>query len=640
MNVLWKITRNRYLVFADIVLVALSYVIAVWLRQADCLVEITVEKWGVIAIYAALFAGFLYLFGCYRVCWMYAGTKDYCRLVAACICASLIIDGMGVAYIFKGFSIKINIAVSGISAMGIMGMRLGSRALRRIISISNSRASMDNPRRVLIIGAGSLGVTLARDISSNQDLNYYILGFVDDDKRKKNIFLQGLEVLGSTDELKSICNRLEPDEIIFAISSATPEEKKRILNICAQTHCTLKIISGFAESLLGKRSTDYIRKVDVEDLLGRDKVELDNSSISGEIKDKVILVTGGGGSIGSELCRQIMKFSPKKLVVLDIYENNAFDLQNELADQFPGSDVDIVIASVRDEKRMGKVFEEYKPYMVFHAAAHKHVPMMESNAMEAVKNNVFGTWNTAQCASRYNAKRFVLISTDKAVNPTNIMGATKRICEMIVQAMQTVSKTEFVAVRFGNVLNSNGSVVPRFKKQISNGGPVTVTHPDIIRFFMTIPEAAQLVLQAASFAKGGEIFVLDMGEPIRIYDMAKNLIRLSGLRLGKDIEIVFSGLRPGEKLYEELLMDEEGLTKTAHNKIYIGKPFLQSIDDLKDKLKVLETAVATEENDAVRAAIAQVVSTYHTETVAAAIEENEVSLPMESLEDHEAIATT
>lgn len=611
MRTVFRNLRNRYLFLYDIMVVVLSYFLVTNIQNVGAIDNFSGREWFIVALASLIFAGVLYIFGCYRVYWTFAGTKDYCRVIGACFCAAALTDILCSVYILGGFSFFENFVSSGLASVGILGSRMLVRAIRRLSSISHSVDTSKKTKRVLIIGAGSLGVTLARDITMNDELNYYILGFIDDDKEKKHALIHGIEVLGSSNDLEAICERLEPDELIFAISAAPAVERKRVLNICAATNSELKIVEGFADSLLGRKSTDYIRKVNVDDLLGREKIVLDNSAIADDIEGKVVIVTGGGGSIGSELCRQIMKYMPKKLVVLDIYENNAFELEHELREKFPNGDVDIVVASVRDESRIMSVFDKYKPHIVFHAAAHKHVPMMENNPMEAVKNNVFGTWNAARCAGKCGAKRFVLISTDKAVNPTNVMGATKRVCEMIVQALQTVSeKTEYVAVRFGNVLNSNGSVIPIFEKQIEKGGPVTVTHPDITRFFMTIPEAAQLVLQAASFAKGGEIFVLDMGEPVRIYDMAKNLIRLSGLRPEKDIKIVFSGLRPGEKLYEELLMNEEGLGKTLHDKIYVGKPFFDSMEELEEKLAILKEAIDSQDNETVRLAVEKVVPTY------------------------------
>lgn len=611
MNFLKRITRNRYLFVGDMLMVCLCYLFAsVIVYRVQMLPQVVLENWRVFVLSALVFLGFLQALGCYRVYWVYGGTKDYCRILVACLCASLVSDIICQIYDWGSFYLKANILASGMASVCILALRMGVRVLGKVVRVSVCESQRQHPKNIIIVGAGSLGVTLVKDISGNEALNYHIMGFIDDDSAKKNAIIYGVKVLGTTADLKHICEWLNPDEIIIAISSASAQSRQRIINLCSETQCKLKILPGIADTLRNRNSVELIREVEVEDLLEREPIRLDNSAIAEDITGQVVLVTGGGGSIGSELCRQIARFSPKKLVVLDIYENNAFDLENELADKFPDCDVEVVIASVRDKQRLETVFASYHPHIVFHAAAHKHVPLMEFNAMEAVKNNVFGTYNTACCAGQYGAKRFVLISTDKAVNPTNVMGATKRICEMVVQAMQTVSRTEFVAVRFGNVLNSNGSVLPRLKKQIKNGGPITVTHKEITRFFMTIPEAAQLVLQAATYAKGGEIFVLDMGEPVKIYDLAKNLVRLSGLKLGTDINIEITGLRPGEKLYEELLMNEEGLKKTAHNKIFIGEPFFESIVELEDKLKILKEAIRTEDNEVVKNAVAQVVPTY------------------------------
>lgn len=615
MSFLKRITRNRYLLIGDFCFIFISYLLTVGLvYQQQYFFEIVIRNWAFFAISAAVFLGMMHVFGCYRVYWIYAGTKDYGRAVAACLLAGLVTDLLCEVYSDGGFYLKANILASGMMTVSMIGLRMAVRVLGKLVCVSlceeQRRTQSGRLKNVLIIGAGRLGVTLAKDISYNEDMNYHILGFVDDDPAKLNAIIAGVRVLGTTAEIQKLCNDLKPDELIIAVSSASVQARKRMIQLCGETDCKLKILPGLADSLKSRNSVSYIREVEVEDLLKREPIQLDNRAIMRDIRGKVVMVTGGGGSIGSELCRQVMRFFPQKLIILDIYENNAFELENELKDSFPGYDIEVVIASVRDRKRMEKVFEQYRPYLVFHAAAHKHVPLMEANAMEAVNNNVFGTYYTACCASKYGTKRFILISTDKAVNPTSVMGATKRICEMIVQSMQTVSKTEFVAVRFGNVLNSNGSVVPLFKRQIKNGGPVTVTHPEITRFFMTIPEAAQLVLQAAAFAQGGEIFVLDMGEPVKIYDLAKNLIRLSGLRLGVDINIEITGLRPGEKLYEELLMNEEGLKKTSHDKIFIGTPFFNDINKLKENLALLKSAVASQNNEIVKNAIAQVVPTY------------------------------
>ncbi len=611
MKLLQRLTRNRYLFLGDVLLVIFSYLltIAAVYRVEDAL-EIILNNWMLIGMVALIFVGFLHIFRCYNVYWLYGGTKEYVRIILACICAALITDCIAYVHPVRGFFLKLNMVATFVASGGMIGYRMMIRALGKVVRGALRRQKTKVPKDVLIVGAGNLGVTLARDIAGNTDMNYRVVGFVDDDPAKVNMIFCGVKVFGKISNIQKIYEWLKPDEVIIAISSASVEQKKRIIEVCTELPCKLKILPGLADSLTNKSSVEFIREVEVEDLLERQPIHLDNTAIQGDIAGHVVLVTGGGGSIGSELCRQIAKFGPKKLVLLDIYENNVFDLENELHDNFPECDVDVVIASVRDLPRLEQVFETYRPHLVFHAAAHKHVPLMEANPVEAIKNNVFGTYNVASCADKYGVKRFVMISTDKAVNPTNVMGATKRVCEMIVQAMQTKSKTEFVAVRFGNVLNSNGSVLPRFKQQIKKGGPITVTHKDIIRYFMTIPEAAQLVIQAATYAKGGEIFILDMGEPVRIYDLAKNLIRLSGLREGKDIEIKVTGLRPGEKLFEELLLKEEGLTKTSHDKIYIGKPSFHSMEKLEEYLGILKQAVENADPEEIRTTLATVVPTY------------------------------
>ncbi|MDO5478555.1 MAG: nucleoside-diphosphate sugar epimerase/dehydratase, partial [Clostridia bacterium] len=464
------------------------------------------------------------------------------------------------------------------------------------------------------IGAGDGGNILLHDLTTNTTSNtlYNIVGFIDNDPKKKNSFIEDVKILGNTDDIPFICKHYSVDEILLAIPSISAKKRTDILNICNKTGCKLKIMESLEKSLLDGTGSKFVtRNVEIEDLLPRESVVLDNSAIEEDIRDKVVMVTGGGGSIGSELCRQIAKFSPEKLIVLDIYENNAYDLQMELRESHPELNLEVVIASVRDNERIDHIFAECKPHIIFHAAAHKHIPLMEDSPGEAIKNNVFGTYNVANFAAKYNVSKFVMISTDKAVNPTNVMGATKRMCEMIIQAMDKLSSTtKFVAVRFGNVLGSNGSVIPLFKRQISHGGPVTVTHKDITRFFMTIPEAAQLVIQAAANANGGEIFVLDMGSPVRIYDLAENLIRLSGYTPNVDIPIEVTGLRPGEKLYEELLMSEEGLTDTIHKKIFIGKPFDITVEEVEKKISILAEAVKTADSDIIKEAIHQVVPTY------------------------------
>ena len=432
---------------------------------------------------------------------------------------------------------------------------------------------------------------------------------IDDDKQKMGQFIQGIKVVGGRDKIIESADLYDIDEIFIAMPSAPRTEIRDILDICKETSCKLRSLPGMYQLVNGEVSVSKLRDVEVEDLLGREPIRVDLDSILSYVQNKVVMVTGGGGSIGSELCRQVASHKPAHLVIVDIYENNAYDIQQELLQNFPELKLTVLIASVRNTKRINSIFETYRPDIIYHAAAHKHVPLMEVSPNEAIKNNVFGTWKTAQAAALNGAEKFVMISTDKAVNPTNIMGASKRICEMIIQTFNKHYDTEFVAVRFGNVLGSNGSVIPLFKKQIAAGGPVTVTHPDIIRYFMTIPEAVSLVLQAGAYAKGGEIFILDMGEPVKILDLAKNLIRLSGYKLGEDIQIEFTGLRPGEKLYEELLMDEEGMQDTDNRLIHIGRPIQLDEREFFIQLKQLEDASKDEIAD-IRPLVAQIVPTY------------------------------
>lgn len=489
----------------------------------------------------------------------------------------------------------------------ICGIRFGYRFIRLMRNVRS-----DAPQsKVMIIGAGSAGSLLISDIMSSSSINKRAVCVIDDNPEKKGRYLKGVPIVGSRDYIRAAVEKYGVDEIFLAIPSAPKEEQKKILDICASTKCPTKLLPGMYQFVTGEVSVGHLRDVEIADLLGREQITPDYKSITGYVSDKIVMVTGGGGSIGSELCRQIAQSAPKRLIIVDIYENNAYDIQQELRRKHPELDLVVLIASVRNTRRMNKIFETYRPQIVYHAAAHKHVPLMEVSPNEAVKNNVFGTLKIVRAADKYKVERFVQISTDKAVNPTNVMGATKRICEMIIQAYSKRSDTKFTAVRFGNVLGSNGSVIPLFKKQIEQGGPVTVTHPEITRFFMTIPEAVSLVLASGAFAEGGEIFVLDMGKPVRILDLATNLIRLSGYTPGVDIKIEFSGLRPGEKLYEELLMDEEGLQKTANDLIYIGKPiemddekFLARLDELYGE------CLAEPDNKRVKQIISEIVPTY------------------------------
>lgn len=442
-------------------------------------------------------------------------------------------------------------------------------------------------RNTMVIGAGESGNMVINELKMSNKLDSNICCIIDDNKSKQNTFINGVKVIGGRDRILDATKYYAINEIIVAMPSAPKKDVKEILEICQQTGADLKILPGVYQFVNGEAAVEKLRPVQIEDLLGREPVETNLESIAGYVKNKVVLVTGGGGSIGSELCRQIAANRPKMLIIFDIYENNAYDIQQELRAKYPHMHLEVLIGSVRNTNRVDQVFEKYRPDIVYHAAAHKHVPLMEDSPNEAIKNNVFGTYKTALAADKYGAKKFVLISTDKAVNPTNIMGASKRMCEMIVQGLNRHSSTDFVAVRFGNVLGSNGSVIPLFKKQIEAGGPVTVTDKNIIRYFMTIPEAVSLVLQAGAYAKGGEIFVLDMGEPVKIDDLARNLIKLSGYVPDEDIRIEYTGLRPGEKLYEEILMDEEGLTDTENELIHIGKPIEFDENTFFDKLEKL-----------------------------------------------------
>ena len=526
-----------------------------------------------------------WLFRLYHSLWQYASIAEVYRIAEACIIVELVhFLSNKIAGNMLPRSCYFNAAIYLIIA--ICASRFMYRMIRTVL---NKYRNIKTSNNVMIIGAGEATNVIMREIQNSSYLaNSNIACIIDDDRRKVGKYIRGVKVIGTRDKIKEAAKLYDIDEIIFAIPSASNEVKRDILNICKETDCTLKILPGVYQMVDGEINVNSIRNVDVLDLLGRDPIEVDIESIMGYVKDKVIMVTGGGGSIGSELCRQLVSHKPKQLIIFDIYENNAYDIQQELKINYPDANVVTLIGSIRNVSRLESVFAQYKPDIVYHAAAHKHVPLMEVSPDEAVKNNVVGTWNVARMADKYGVKKFVMISTDKAVNPTNVMGATKRICEMIVQTYNEISKTDFVAVRFGNVLGSNGSVIAVFKREIEAGGPVTVTDPNIIRYFMTIPEAVSLVLQAGAYAKGGEIFILDMGEPVKIDDLAKNLIRLSGYTLGVNMEIKYTGLRPGEKLYEELLMKEEGLQETDNKLIHIGKPIefdKQNFFDNLEKLK-------------------------------------------------------
>ncbi|MBU3108865.1 polysaccharide biosynthesis protein [Clostridium gasigenes] len=566
----------------------------------------------------------LWIFKMYRSIWKSAGIDEVIKGVAACLIAG------GINFIIMQFiPLRIPQLVTILSCVFItiliLSVRLSFRLVIRLntYGLNFTRKGREN---IIIVGAGDCAQVLIEEIKKDKNFQYNIVGIIDDEETYRGIYLKGVRVIGNRNDILDICKKKNIDEILIAIPTYSSSEKKEILNICKEAKAKVKIVPSFYELIDNEQvSLKKMRSVDLRDLLGREEIGLDKDGISSYIEKKVVLVTGAGGSIGSELCRQIAKFAPKKIILLDIYENSVYDLQNELSRNMPKLDKEVIIASVRDKHRLNQIFREYKPQVIFHAAAHKHVPLMEFNPSEAIKNNVMGTLNLAECAKAHNVEKFVLISTDKAVNPTNVMGATKRLCEMIVQAMSKDSKTDFVAVRFGNVLGSNGSVIPLFQKQIENGGPVTLTHENITRYFMLIPEAAQLVLQAGVYANGGEIFVLDMGKPVKIYDLAENLIKLSGFEPHKDIKIKITGLRPGEKLYEELLMDEEDLKETKHEKIFIGKLAHFDLENLKKEIEQLVNIAENCSKIDLKVKLSEVVPTYIiTENEAAVTKEGSV----------------
>lgn len=607
--------RMLTLMFIDIIVVNISILFSFLIRfegkiPTDCLEIYYNTFWIITGIKIVLF----YLLGMYRQLWRYASMNELVFVIVVVTAANA-----GVALCFYVAPSLVFLAERNVLPRSIYvltwlldilfigGIRFAYRVYRQFILHDSRHRKLK--KRALIIGAGDAGNIVIKELLSHENSNTVPVAVIDDDLMKQGRKILGVPVVGTRTDIVEVIKEKKIDEIIIAIPSMTYQERREIINICKETNLPMKMLPGVYELIEGKVGISHIRPVRIEDLLGRDPVSLDIETIGGYLKDKVVMVTGGGGSIGSELCRQIAHHQPKLLLILDIYENNAYDIQNELKSKFPTLPLKVLIASVRERERMSEIFATYGPEVVFHAAAHKHVPLMEDSPTEAIKNNIFGTWNIIELCDQFGVKKMVQISTDKAVNPTNVMGATKRFCEMLIQAYDKQSNTEFVAVRFGNVLGSNGSVIPLFKKQILNGGPVTVTHPDIIRYFMTISEAVQLVLQAGGMAKGGEIFVLDMGEPVKIDKLAKDLIRLSGLELNKDIEIKYTGLRPGEKLYEELLMEEEGLTSTKHQKIYVAKPMDISKEEVTKKLKHLQE-ILHKNNEYVIQELKEVVPTY------------------------------
>lgn len=597
-----------FLLILDIIFVNFSYLLALYLRF-DGNIEIqylTVYMDNAFILTIIKLAVFYY-FKLYKSVWRYASVGELINIIAACIVANA--GALSFLFIIQTHLPRsVYIITTMIDTMIIGGTRFSIRAFRRIRT--GNIIPNNGYRKIMIIGGGDAGAMVIREYNNHTQLNSKPVVIVDDDDKKQGQIIRGVPVLGNREDIPRLVEEMGIDEIVIAIPSADRNQIRGIVEVCRQTKCKLKILPGIYELIDGKVSIKKIRDVQIEDLLGREEIKLNVEEISSYLKEKVVLVTGGGGSIGSELCRQIARFKPKELVILDIYENNAYDIQNELIMQYKSLNLKVVIASIRDKKRIDRIIEEERPDVVFHAAAHKHVPLMENSPTEAIKNNVLGTLNLAQASDKFGVKRFVMISTDKAVNPTNVMGASKRICEMIIQSINEISNTEFVAVRFGNVLGSSGSVIPLFRKQIEEGGPVTVTHQDVVRYFMTIPEAVRLVIQAGAMAKGGEIFILDMGEPVKIIDLAKDLIRLSGFEPNVDIPIKIIGLRPGEKLFEELLLEEEGISSTKHDKIFVGKPTFFDYKLLLKSIEGLKQIIDNGKDEDIREYLYTIVPTY------------------------------
>ncbi len=612
-----------FITFIDLLLICTSFFLAFFLRTEFFSLETNVYMNSVIIglpFIAIVFFIFIYAFKIYRILWQYSVYMDYMKL-AAVIAMSYTV--FAILHYFVICPVDNDSTQTGIHlfprSIYLIGLLLGIGFIflekAFIYMISKNKINYDSDLspvkgNIMIIGAGKGASLLIADIKNNPYMNSNCIKcMIDDDPSKKGSFIYGIKVYGNRNTIHRAVKEFDIDIIIFAIPSCPTDIRTDILSICSKTGCSVKVMPGVNDIINGKYGISDMRDIRIEDLLGRQPITIDVETTKATVYNKVVMVTGGGGSIGSELCRQIANLQPKQLIIFDIYENNAYEIQNELKRNYPMLDLITLIGSVRDTDRLECVFKKYRPQVIYHAAAHKHVPLMEDSPNETIKNNVFGTYKTATMADRYEAEKFVLISTDKAVNPTNIMGASKRMCEMVIQIMDKHSKTDFAAVRFGNVLGSNGSVIPLFKKQIENGGPVTVTHPEIIRYFMTIPEAVSLVLSAGAFAKGGEIFILDMGKPVKILDLAENLIRLSGYEPYRDIPIIFTGLRPGEKLYEELLMSEEGLSKTAHDLIHVGKPL--DIDESRFMEGLLHLREVMYDDTAdIKALIKELVPTY------------------------------
>ncbi len=647
----WQVISILLMIY-DAVAVSLSYYVALWLRF-DCRYSMVppdyYHAWLMFTPVYVLFCLFLFSFlRLYRSIWRFASYSELMRVIAGSVISALFHTGV-ITMIFGFMPVSYYFLGTIIQFILIVGIRFSYRFILMVKKETRENSKSEVRSRVMLIGAGQAGQMILRDVNGAKELNEKVVCIIDDNPNKWDRYIDGVHVVGGRESIMENVEKFKVNKIYIALPSASVEDRRDILNICKETGCELKNLPGMYQLVKGEVNVSNLKNVSIEDLLGRDPIKVEMQEVFDFIHGKTVLVTGGGGSIGSELCRQVAAHNPKRLIIFDIYENNAYSIQLELREKHPELDLVTLIGSVRDSRKMFQVFEYYKPDVVYHAAAHKHVPLMEDSPCEAIKNNAIGTYKTAYAAMMNGCKRFVLISTDKAVNPTNIMGASKRLCEMIIQSFDAKIKagkadeipqffthyakhgqksldkakdpefyksinTEFVALRFGNVLGSNGSVIPIFKKQIEKGGPVTVTHPDIIRYFMTIPEAVSLVLLAGTYAKGGEIFVLDMGSPVKIDTLARNLIRLSGLKPDIDIKIEYTGLRPGEKLYEEKLMAEEGLKKTDNQKIHIGCPIPFDTDEFFGQLGLLMDAAYSNRRD-IRDLVASVVTTYHQEGV-------------------------
>lgn len=606
--------RRGVLILFDALLIFMSYFVAYIFLNNEINIDASFLYTTLVSI--VIYIPVFLMFKVYKSITEYTGAKEYSQYLYLSLLSCAII--LLISYVSKYEMLgKKEILLAACFVVGFMIFsRVGYR--KAVTSVKNKKARelrKTEVKKVLVIGAGAAGLQVVRDELPKMSKDYQVVGIIDDSISKRHSAIHGIEIVGGREKIIDVCEKENVDLILFAIANISKDERTAILNICSKTKAKVKVLPSLREFLLSDVQVKMhnFRDVQIEDLLGRDPIQLENENIKSFIKGKVVLVTGGGGSIGSELCRQIASFGAKELLMIDIYENTLYETELEIRKKYPELNLTAIVASVRDEKRINEIFEKYHPSLVFHAAAHKHVPLMETSPIEAIKNNVFGTYNVARAASKYDVDKFILVSTDKAVNPTSVMGATKRICEMIIQMQNAKSKTNYVAVRFGNVLGSHGSVIPIFKKQIEQGGPITVTHKEITRFFMTIPEAVGLILQSMTFAEGGEIFVLDMGEPVKIYDLAEKMIRLSGYVPGEDIKIEITGLRPGEKLYEELLISEEGLSKTLHDKIMVTKIMDFNESKVESDLKLLQDAVESDiamENEQIRDIIKEIVPNF------------------------------